>query len=167
MRITQSKICTWETVRRLIGIPVIGALQCALSMCILCNHSIHPDLQVPDTPELCSSEQLRGGKLVPTSLPNCKVERTAGQLLYRSILEKIFPVEGCMVRVPPIMLRTCIKFWRSVIISEECFLSLRWRDFSCGNSPFCAFQENLGRLARLYSFWRVFFRNLFPAVFQI
>lgn len=59
------------------------------------------------------------------------------------------------------------------ICDYEClFISLRWRGVLCcgnhwlGNSPFCPLQENLGRLARLYSLLRTFLETWFLLSFK-
>lgn len=146
------------------------SLQYVLSVCMLFITFYSPH---SDTRGLCSSEELRGGKRVPASLPHLwSRENSRTVELYRSVLEINFPAEGCMMHAPPVLLRACIGFWRSVIISECLFISLRWRGGLCcgnhwlGNSPFCPLQENLGRLARLYSLLRTFLETWFLLSFK-
>jgi len=57
--------------------------------------SPHPLIKVPDTSGLCSSEELRGGKKYQLHYPNCRAERTAGQLSFTGIsLRGTFQLEG-------------------------------------------------------------------------
>lgn len=177
MGISHSRICTWQSARgkRQSCVSGTGALQCVLSMCMLSIpfYSPHPLIKVPDTLGLCGSEELRGAKQVPASLPplqNRENSRTVE--LYRSVLEINFPAEGCVVYVPPVPLWACIEFWRSVIISvlffsawdEGIFYVVGTTDWGTVHSV-CFRKTWVGSKALQLA--KDLFRNLFLAVFQI
>lgn len=84
------------------------SLQYALPVCMLFITFYSPHSVIKG---LCSSEELRGGKQVPASLPHLwSRENSRTVELYRSVRERNFPAEGCMVHVPPVLLRARIEF---------------------------------------------------------
>lgn len=149
-------------------------------MCDIHMHALHPLLLSPSPVQspwhamaLQFSFPLRGGKQVPAFLPSLQSRKNGRTVeLYRSIPEIDFPAEGFLVRVPPVLSWACIEFWWSVIISEYLFHSLQRDFFLCcgncwlGNSPSCLLQENMGRLARLYSLLRTFLETWFLLYFK-